>query len=115
MVVNYLAYKMERLDSWEWRSLMGTYEWYRPSTSLGAIMTLLGIVLVLVPYLIRYAPEIEKLPPIILYIYRRNNFIFATPIVMAITITWALVSVLTRYWRQFLKAQQLMFRSVACA
>jgi len=61
---------------------------------------LLGIVLLLIPYLIRYAPEIEKLPSIILYIYRRNNFIFATsPIVMAIAIIWTLVSVLSRYWK----------------
>lgn len=61
---------------------------------------MLGIVLLLIPYLIRYVPEIEKLPPIILYIYRRNNFIFATsPIVMAIAIIWTLVSVLSRYWK----------------
>ena len=77
---------------------MATYEWYRSLTWLGAIMILLGIILVLIPYLIRYAPEIEKLPPIILYVYRRNSFVFATsPILIAISIIWVLVSVLSRY------------------
>jgi hypothetical protein len=52
-----------------------------------AVMILLSIVLVLIPYLIRYAPEIQKLPLIVLYICRRNNFIFATsPILIAISI-----------------------------
>ena len=78
---------------------MATYEWYRTLSWL-AIMILLGIILVLMLYLIRYTPEIEKLPPIILYIYRRNNFVFATsPILIAVSVIWVLVSVLTRYWK----------------
>lgn len=79
---------------------MATYEWYRSFTWVGAIMILFGIILVLIPYLTRYAPEIEKLPPIILYVYRRDGFVFATsPILIAISIIWALISVLGRYWK----------------
>jgi hypothetical protein len=79
---------------------MTTYEWYRSLTGLGALMILLGIILVLMPYLIRYTAEIEKLPPIILYIYRRNNSVFATsPILIAVSVIWVLVSVLSRYWK----------------
>ena len=63
-------------------------------------MILLGIILVLIPYLIRYAPAIEKLPPIVLYVYRRDGFVFATsPILIAISIIWVLISALSRYWK----------------
>ena len=61
-------------------------------------MIFLGILLVLVPHLVRYAPEIEKLPPIVLYIYRRDGFYFATsPLLIIISIVWMLALLLRRY------------------
>lgn len=77
---------------------MAIDEWYRSFAWLGVIMILLGLLFVLIPYLIRYAPEIEKLPPILLYVYRRNGFYFATsPILIVISIAWVLASLLSRY------------------
>jgi len=76
---------------------MAIDEWYRSFTWLGAIMILLGVLFVAIPYLIRYAPEIEKLPPILLYVYRRDGFYFATsPILIVVSIVWMLVSLLRR-------------------
>ncbi len=76
---------------------MSIDEWYRSFTWLGAIMILLGVLFVAIPYLIRYAPEIEKLPPILLYVYRRDGFYFATsPILIIVSIVWMLVSLLRR-------------------
>ncbi len=80
------------------RLMTTTNEWYSSLTWLGTIMTLLGIILILMPYFIRYAPEIEKIPPILLYVYRRDGFVFATsPILIAISIIWTFVALLTRY------------------
>ena len=72
--------------------MMAAYDW-RSLTSLGAIMVLLGLILILIPYLVRYAPEIENLPPVVLYLYRRNGFVFATsPILIAISIMCAAIA-----------------------
>jgi len=60
-------------------------------------MIFLGVLFVAIPYLIRYAPEIEKLPPILLYVYRRDGFYFATsPILIIVSIVWVLASFLRR-------------------
>jgi len=78
--------------------LMAVDEWYRSFAWLGAIMILLGVLFVAIPYLIRYAPEIEKLPPILLYIYRKDGFYFATsPILILISIMLMLASLFSRY------------------
>jgi len=76
---------------------MAIDEWYRSFTWLGVLMILLGVLFVAIPYLIRYAPEIEKLPPILLYVYRRDGFYFATsPILIIVSIVWVLASFLRR-------------------
>ncbi len=76
---------------------MAIDEWYRSFAWLGVIMILLGVLFVAIPYLIRYAPEIEKLPPILLYVYRRHGFYFATsPILIIVSIVWVLASFLRR-------------------
>jgi len=63
-------------------------------------MILLGMLFVLIPLLARYAPEIEKLPPILLYVYRRDNFYFATsPILIIISIVSVLISLFSRHLR----------------
>ena len=76
---------------------MAVDEWYSSFAWLGAIMILLGVLFLAIPYLIRYAPEIEKLPPILLYVYRRDGFYFATsPILIIVSIVWVVVSLLRR-------------------
>lgn len=76
---------------------MAVDEWYGSFAWLGVIVILLGVLLLAVPYLIRYAPEIEKLPPILLYVYRRDGFYFATsPILIIVSIVWVFVSLLRR-------------------
>ena len=77
--------------------MMAIDEWYRSFAWLGVMMILLGVLFVAIPYIIRYAPEIEKLPPILLYVYRRDGFYFATsPILIIVSIVWVLVSFLRR-------------------
>jgi len=76
---------------------MAADEWYRSFAWLGTIMILLGVLFLAIPYLIRYAPQIEKLPPILLYVYRRDGFYFATsPILIIVSIVWVVVSLLRR-------------------
>jgi len=76
---------------------MAADEWYRSFAWLGTIMILLGVLFLAIPYLIRYAPQIEKLPPILLYVYRRDGFYFATsPILIIVSIVWVFVSLLRR-------------------
>ena len=77
--------------------MMAIDEWYRSFAWLGVMMILLGVLFVAIPYIVRYAPEIEKLPPILLYVYRRDGFYFATsPILIIVSIVWVLVSFLRR-------------------
>jgi len=45
---------------------------------IGLIMIILGGVLILFPYLARIIPAIEKAHPILVYVYRNDNFIFIT-------------------------------------
>ncbi|MFQ6085779.1 MAG: hypothetical protein ACE5OY_05910 [Candidatus Bathyarchaeia archaeon] len=52
-----------------------------PFTLLGVLLIVLGVVLVALPFLTRYAPSLEsleKLPPILIWVYRRDNFYFVT-------------------------------------
>ncbi|MEM2210819.1 MAG: hypothetical protein QXW83_00945 [Nitrososphaerales archaeon] len=53
----------------------------------GIILILIGIILILIPFLIRAIPSLESLeriPPIILYIYRSDGFFFATSPILII-------------------------------
>jgi len=48
-----------------------------PFTLLGVMLILLGVVFVALPYISRVV-DIEKIPWVILYIYRSDGFVFAT-------------------------------------
>jgi len=57
-----------------------------PSTLLGILLILLGVVFVALPYLSRVV-DVEKIPWIILYVYRRDGFTFATsPILLFLSV-----------------------------
>ncbi len=57
-----------------------------PSMLLGILLILLGVVFVALPYLSRVV-DVEKIPWIILYVYRRDGFTFATsPILLFLSV-----------------------------
>ena len=69
-------------------------------TILGLVLILLGFLLVMFPFIARQIPSLGKLPPIIWWTYRTDNFYFATsPILIIISIASLLLFVLGRYFR----------------
>jgi len=71
---------------------------YHMFTWVGLILIVVGILFVLIPYLMRYVPAIEKLPPILVYIYRRDSFFIATsPILIIISVIAVIAYLLSRY------------------
>lgn len=47
-------------------------------SQLGIVFIILGLILLLIPLLIKALPKLEGLPPLILYVYRADGFVFAT-------------------------------------
>lgn len=74
---------------------MDTY--YRPFTILGLLLIVSGLLLVLLPFLARHLPSLEKLPWIILWVYRRDGFYFATSPLLIIV---SLISLLLNYFNR---------------
>ncbi len=67
---------------------------YKPFTALGLLLIVSGLVLVLLPVIARHLPSLDKLPWIIVWVYRRNGFYFVTsPILIIIS----LVSILMNF------------------
>jgi hypothetical protein len=67
-----------------------------PFTVVGALLILMGIIFVALPYIERVVPNIEKVPWIILWVYRSEGFTFATsPLLIIISV----ISVLLAYLR----------------
>ena len=53
----------------------------------GAILIILGVLLFIVPLLLERMPSLEKIPWIIIYVYRSDGFTFVTsPILIIISI-----------------------------
>jgi hypothetical protein len=67
-----------------------------PLTILGTLLILLGIVFVALPYLSRVV-DVEKIPWLILYVYRRDGFTFATSPILLILSALSLILVYTRH------------------
>jgi hypothetical protein len=69
-------------------------------TILGLVLILLGFLRVMFPFIARQIPSLGKLPPIIWWTYRTDNFYFATsPILIIISIVSLLLFILGRYFR----------------
>jgi len=61
----------------------------RPITTLGLILILLGVILVLLPLILKHIPEVEKLPSILVYVYKRGNFVLVTsPLLILISLIY---------------------------
>lgn len=70
---------------------------YRSFSSLGWIFIILGILFVSLPYISRIFPNIDRIPWIILWTYKRDGFYFATsPILIIISIISILLNYLKR-------------------
>ncbi|MEM2942896.1 MAG: hypothetical protein QXT81_05695 [Candidatus Bathyarchaeia archaeon] len=69
-------------------------------TVLGLILIAIGFILVMLPFIARQLPALGKLPPIVWWTYRTDNFYFATsPILIIISIISILIFFLGRYFR----------------
>lgn len=71
--------------------------YYRPFTILGLLLIVSGLLLVLLPFLARHLPSLEKLPWIILWVYRRDGFYFATSPLLIIV---SLISLLLNFFNR---------------
>ncbi|TEU10021.1 hypothetical protein E3J20_05005 [Candidatus Bathyarchaeota archaeon] len=61
--------------------------YYRPLTAMGLILILSGIILVMLPFIARHLPNLEKLPWILIWVYRKNGFYFVTsPLLIILSI-----------------------------
>ncbi|MCW4050047.1 MAG: hypothetical protein NWE89_09975 [Candidatus Bathyarchaeota archaeon] len=70
---------------------------YRPFTVMGWFLIILGIIFVALPYITRVVPDIEKVPWVILWVYKRNGFYFATsPLLIFLSILSVIWSYLRR-------------------
>ena len=70
---------------------------YRPFTTLGLLLIVCGLVLVALPFVIRFIPNIERVPWIILWVYRRDGFFFATsPLLIIISLVSLILNIYGR-------------------
>lgn len=70
---------------------------YRPLSWLGLMLIVLGVIFVALPMIMRYLPSLEKVPPLILWVYKSDGFYFA---ISPILIILSLVSVLLWFLRR---------------
>ncbi|MEJ2242346.1 MAG: DUF2905 domain-containing protein [Candidatus Bathyarchaeota archaeon] len=67
---------------------------YEPTTILGLILIISGILLVLLPLIAQHIPSLDKIPWILIWTYKTDNFVFVTsPLLIIIT----LISLIINY------------------
>jgi hypothetical protein len=73
-----------------------TFEFFRFFQFVGLMFIALGAILFLLPFLLDRLPALERVPWVILYVYRRNGFVFATSplliIISVISLVWGLIT-----------------------
>jgi hypothetical protein len=66
--------------------MIHSLESYQPFTLIGIIFIVAGILLVILPLIAQHIPSLEKIPWIIIWTYKSDNFVFVTsPILIIIT------------------------------
>lgn len=71
--------------------------WYRPLTVLGLLLIACGFILVALPLIARHLPSLERLPWILIWVYRRDGFYFVTsPLLIIISIASVVLHLLSR-------------------
>jgi len=69
---------------------------YKPLTIMGLIFILCGLILVSLPFITRHLPGLDRLPWIIIWVYRKDSFYFVTsPLLIIISIASLIVHFLT--------------------
>jgi hypothetical protein len=75
-------------------------EEYEGLTVIGLLLMLLGFLLIVIPFISRFLPSYEKIPPLIWWTYRSDHFYFATsPILIIISIVSLMLFILGRSLR----------------
>jgi hypothetical protein len=70
---------------------------YKPFTLLGLLLITFGIILVALPFISRYLPNLEKVPWILIWVYRSDDFYFVTsPILIIISVITLIIQLLNR-------------------
>ena len=71
--------------------------WYRPFTVLGLLLIVCGFILVALPLIARHLPSMERLPWILIWVYRRDGFYFVTsPLLIIISIVSLVLHLFSR-------------------
>ncbi len=69
---------------------------YRPLTVIGLLLILCGLFLVSLPVIARHLPGLDRLPWIIIWVYRKDGFYFVTsPLLIIISIVSLIIHFLT--------------------
>lgn len=77
--------------------MAGVESLYKPFTALGLLLIVSGLVLVLLPVVARHLPSLDRLPWIIVWVYRRDGFYFVTsPLLIIISFVSILMSFVGR-------------------
>jgi hypothetical protein len=67
--------------------------YYRPFTVMGLILILSGLVLVLLPIVARHIPSLDRMPWILIWVYRKDGFYFVTsPLLIIISLVSIIVN-----------------------
>lgn len=70
---------------------------YSPFTVLGLLLIISGVILVALPLLARHLPSLERLPWILVWVYRRDGFYFITsPLLVIVSIVSLVLRLLGR-------------------
>ncbi|MBS7619547.1 hypothetical protein KEJ21_02735 [Candidatus Bathyarchaeota archaeon] len=70
---------------------------FKPFTFLGLMLIILGLILVAIPFISRFIPNIERVPWILLWVYRKDGFVFVTsPLLIIISLISLIVHLLSR-------------------
>jgi uncharacterized membrane protein HdeD (DUF308 family) len=64
---------------------------------IGIVLIILGVIFVALPLLAKYVPDLEKLPWIVFWVYKRDGFYFATsPLLIIISVISLIVGYLLK-------------------
>jgi hypothetical protein len=67
--------------------------YFRPFTVMGLILILSGLVLVLLPIVARHIPSLDRLPWILVWVYRKDGFYFVTsPLLIILSLVSIMVN-----------------------
>ena len=75
-------------------------DWQNPFNVFGVTLILIGVALLLVPIIAKIIPavDLEKIPWLILYVYRNDGFVFITsPLLIIVGVAYFLLALLRHY------------------